>query len=138
MLPFNTTTSPGQVFPLTKSRPVAELKTTTMNQTKKKKEAKKGHPPTPAHYLCLRCDWKWVPRKKNGKPARCPSCFSTVWDTPRQPEQQYHCLRCNYGSVPGEWVSRKKNGKPAACPRCQSRDWNERSSRTTTKPIEIE
>jgi predicted Zn-ribbon and HTH transcriptional regulator len=33
---------------------------------------------------CLRCGWKWEPRKKVGFPKRCPGCYSTSWMKPRK------------------------------------------------------
>lgn len=35
-------------------------------------------------YRCLRCNYKWMPKKKNVMPKNCPSCNSPYWDKPRQ------------------------------------------------------
>ncbi len=31
-------------------------------------------------YKCLKCSYKWVPRKKKGKPQICPKCKRRNWD----------------------------------------------------------
>lgn len=37
-------------------------------------------------FKCERCDYEWVPRKKDVYPTVCPnkSCHSPYWDRPRQ------------------------------------------------------
>ena len=35
-------------------------------------------------YCCLRCGYKWIPRKKKGKPRTCPKCRTSYWDKPKK------------------------------------------------------
>lgn len=36
-------------------------------------------------YSCLRCDFKWNTKKKDGtKPLQCPRCKSYSWNIPRK------------------------------------------------------
>ena len=35
-------------------------------------------------YRCLKCDYEWIPRKKNGKPQTCPKCKKRGWDKPKK------------------------------------------------------
>jgi Zn finger protein HypA/HybF involved in hydrogenase expression len=30
---------------------------------------------------CLKCDWKWVPRKSDVR--MCPKCKTAYWDVPK-------------------------------------------------------
>ena len=34
-------------------------------------------------FVCVKCGWKWRPKKPDKKPRACPYCKSYHWEKPR-------------------------------------------------------
>ena len=38
-------------------------------------------------HTCQHCGHTWTPRVMH-RPVRCPKCFNTAWDKPREPKRE--------------------------------------------------
>ncbi len=66
-------------------------------------------------HICKMCNHVWKIRKSNPNPKSCPSCHSTIWNSPNA--RKIRCARCGH-----EWITNLKH--PAICPNCRSRTYD--------------
>ena len=66
-------------------------------------------------HICKMCNHAWKIRKSNPNPKSCPSCHSTIWNSPNA--RKVRCARCGH-----EWNTNIKH--PTMCPKCKSRTYD--------------
>lgn len=66
-------------------------------------------------HICKMCNHVWKVRKSNPNPNSCPSCHSTVWNSPLA--RKITCARCGH-----EWKTNIEH--PTMCPKCKSRTYD--------------
>jgi len=67
------------------------------------------------NHICKICGHFWKIRETSPEPKSCPSCRSTIWNSPYA--RNIVCARCGY-----RWKTNRE--RPEMCPQCKSRTYD--------------